>query len=219
MSAFVFGQYVAPLSIRINNDSILLNKDNFEKNLLNEKICKNILLDYSIVNTSNKDYAIVVDKEFFLVYEDVNFLSYLQPTDNLLVKQIFQPAILIKSNNQIINTGFSDDGYYFRNLPTAKKVINNNIAVVKANSEYRIKTKISLPINNNNIKSGTFSQQIFLSIVSQGLTEGLLSLILRQDSTVIEKNINKSTKEKFRRKGIIFYDDLIYSNEIPLYVK
>lgn len=216
---FIYGQHFAPLRIHINNDSISLVKEDFEENLLKERICKNILLDYSIINLSNKDYAIIVDKDFFLVYDDVNYIEYLNPKDDLLKKQIFQPAILIKSNTQITTTGFTDEGYYFRNLSNLKETVNKKILIVKANREYRIKKQISLPINNNNLKKGTFSQQIFLPIVSHGLTNGLLSLVLRQDSILIEKFIDKKLKGKLKKKGIIFYDGFVHSNEIPIIVK
>ena len=145
--------------------------------------------------------------------------KFISPDIDVLKKQIFQPAILIKSNNELTNTGFTDEGYYFNNLANIRDVVNNYIVIIKADSEYRIKSKISLPLNNNNIKEGTYSQQIFLSMVYEGLTEAKLSLILKQDSSIIEKNLNRRVKSRLKKKGIVFYDGIINSNDVVVSVK
>lgn len=218
-NVFIYGQNIIPLQIKINSKTISFFKNHLEKNLQKEKICKDILLDYSIINKSNINYAIVIDRSKFLIYESNNFEKYLNPNLDILRKQMFQPAILIKSDNEITNTGYSDEGYYFKNLNNINNIINNNIIIVKANSEYRVKAKISLPINNNNISNGIYSQQIFVGISLEGKSEGLLSIILKQDSLVIKNNLKQKFKKIFKKNKILLYDGIISSNEIPVIIK
>ena len=201
--SFSYGQINHPLCIKIYNNSLRIHKEDFEKKIQIEKICKDIEIDYAIVNNSDKDYAIVIDKSKFMLYGG-DIKKFISPDIDVLKKQIFQPAILIKSNNELTNTGFTDEGYYFNNLANIRDVVNNYIVIIKADSEYRIKSKISLPLNNNNIKEGTYSQQIFLSMVYEGLTEAKLSLILKQDSSIIEKNLNRRVKSRLKKKELYF---------------
>ena len=207
------------LKIEIISKDITFFSNDFEKQISSEKIDKNISLNYSISNESEYDYALVIDKERFMIYESNDVNKYFLP-NGILEKQIFQPAIEIKSSEcKITNTGFKLEGNYFNNLPELKETINNNLFIIRANTKITIKSKISLPININNLNNGIYSSQLFIGASQENYAKGILSLTLIQNKYLVEKFLNKKTLQYLKKSRILLFNGLIKSNEISVIIK
>ena len=218
--AFISGQAIKPIEIEITNDSIIFYKEDFEKNLSKEIVPKEIEITYYLINNTESAYAVFVDTNKFLVYETTDTDKYFTSTECPLSKQTLQQAIIIKdSANRITDTGFSIYGNYFNKLPKIDSFIEAKMILMKPFSKRKLKTKISMPILNNNLGKGVFSSQYFMGISLDGIQSGKFSIILIQNKNIINKALNKNIKKHLNKEKINIYDGKIESNEVPIIVK
>lgn len=218
--AFISGQATKAIEIEITNESLVFYREDFEKNLSKEIIPKEIELNYYLVNNTEIAYAVFVDINKFLVYETTDTNKYFNSTKCPLNKQILQQAIIIKDNvDRITDTGFSIHGSYFKKLLKIDSSIEDKMILIKPYSKYKLKTKISMPILNNNLGKGVFSSQYFMGISLDGMKSGKFSILLNQNKFIISKALKRGFKSQLNKENINIYDGKIESNEIPIVVE